>query len=244
MGFIFPNETPAYREARNRLLDAEIELRRSMEAVAVSRRLLPPGGAVPEDYVFQGRRADGTVGAVHLSELFRTGHDALAIYNMMFPRWPSDDRAGPACGATARLPLAETPCPSCTALLDQLDGAVPHLDVRMSFAVVAKAPIDRLLTFASERGWRHLRLLSTAGNTYQRDYHGEVEGGPQPMLNVFQRDEGGIRHFWSSEMLGAESDPGQDPRHVGTLEPLWNMLDFTPKGRGILEEQLQYECCR
>ena len=165
MAFTFPNETPEYRQARNRLLTAEIELRRSMEAVAVARRALPPGGAVPKDYVFQGRRDDGSVGDVRLSELFRPGHGALAIYNMMFPRWPTDERVGPAHGATAKLPLSETPCPSCTALLDQLDGAMPHLDPRVSFAVVAKAPLDRLLTFAEERGWRHLRLFSAGLNT-------------------------------------------------------------------------------
>ena len=244
MAFTFPNETPEYRNARNGLLDAEIELRRSMEAVAVARRALPAGGAVPRDYVFQGRRDDGSVGDVRLSELFLPGHDALATYNMMFPRWPTDDRVGTSHGETARLPLSETPCPSCTALLDQLDGAVPHLDPRMSFAVVAKAPLDQLLTFAKERGWRHLRLFSAALNTFQKDYHGEVEGGPQPMLNVFHRRAGAIRHFWSSEMLGAPVDPGQDPRHVGTLEPLWNLLDLTPAGRGVLEEQLQYDCCR
>ena len=47
-----------------------------------------------------------------------------------------------------------------------------------------------------------------------------------------------------SEMLDAPTDPGQDPRHLGTLEPLWNLLDFTPAGRGTLEEQLHYDCCR
>ena len=244
MAFTFPNETPEYRQARNRLLEAEIELRRSMEAVAVARRALPPGGAVPKDYVFQGRRDDGSAGDVRLSELFRPGHDALAIYNMMFPRWPTDERVGPAHGATAKLPLSETPCPSCTALLDQLNSAVPHLDPNLSFAVVAKAPLDRLLTIAEERRWRRLRLFSAGLNTYQKDYHGEAAGGPQPMLNVFQRHAGGIRHFWSSEMLDAPTDSGQDPRHVGTLEPLWNLLDFTPTGRGILEEQLQYDCCK
>src|SRR5262249_40221739 len=30
-----------------------------------------------------------------------------------------------------------------------------------------------------ERGWRHLRLLSSAGNTYNRDYFGEDEDGRQ-----------------------------------------------------------------
>ena len=54
MGIAFPGESPEYRAARDRLLEQEIELRRAMEAVAAARRELPPGGVVPEDYVFQG----------------------------------------------------------------------------------------------------------------------------------------------------------------------------------------------
>src|SRR5215210_795175 len=232
MSITFPGETPEYRAARNRLLEQEIELRRAMEAVAAARRELPPGGAVPEDYVFQGARADGTPADVRLSELFAPGKDSLAIYSFMFPRDPGDERPRPASGQTALLPLAEGPCPSCVALLDQLDGAVDPAGQHLNLAVVAKSPLARILTFARERGWRRLRLLSCAANTYNRDYLAETADGAQrPMLTVFHRDRDAIRHFWSSELFYAPSDPGQDPRHVGTLEPLWNLLDLTPKGR-------------
>jgi predicted dithiol-disulfide oxidoreductase (DUF899 family) len=126
--------------------------------------------------------------------------------------------------------------------LDQLDGAAEHLAPLMNFAVVAKAPLPRILTFARERGWRRLRLLSAAGNSFQRDYMAETEDGTaMPMMNVFHRDGQVIRHFWASELFWAPSDPGQDPRHVGTLEPLWNMLDLTPEGRPPdWDEQLSY----
>src|SRR6266550_3636780 len=84
---------------------------------------------------------------------------------------------------------------------------------------------------AEERGWQRLRLVSSAGNTYNRDYLGETpEGDQRPMLNVFHRDGDVIRHFWGSEMFYAPTEPGQDPRHVGTLEPLWNFFDLTPEG--------------
>jgi len=76
----FPGETDSYRSARNELLDAEIELRRQVEAVAAKRRRLPMGGEVPEDYAFdaaEGRR-------VKMSELFRDGKDTLVIYSLMF----------------------------------------------------------------------------------------------------------------------------------------------------------------
>jgi predicted dithiol-disulfide oxidoreductase (DUF899 family) len=239
----FPGESAEYRAARNELLTKEIELRRQMEAVADARRELPPGGEVPEDYVFQGEGTDGKPMDVRLSDLFAPGKDSLAIYSFMFPRDPGDDAPGPVGEQeTAKLPLAEGPCPSCVSLLDQLDGMVEHASQHVNFAVVAKTSLDRLLTWKRERGWRRLRLVSSAGNTYNPDYLAETpEGAQRPMLNVFHRDGETIRHFWGSELFYAPWDPGQDPRHVGTLEPLWNLFDLTPEGRPDWDEQLSYE---
>jgi predicted dithiol-disulfide oxidoreductase (DUF899 family) len=238
----FPGESKEYRAARDRLLAREIELRRAMEAVAAERRQLPPGGLVPEDYAFQGIGAGGFPTEVRLSELFAPRRDSLAIYSFMFPRDPSDERPGPAGGRTALLPLAEGPCPSCVALLDQLDGAAEHAAQHLNMAVVAKAPLERLLAFGEERGWRRLRLLSSSANSYNRDYLAETDASHQrPMLNVFHRDGDGIRHFWGSELFYAPTEPGQDPRHVGTLEPVWNLFDLTPEGRPAdWDEQLSY----
>jgi predicted dithiol-disulfide oxidoreductase (DUF899 family) len=242
MSITFPAESAQYRAARDRLLEQEIELRRAMEAVADARRRLPPGGVVPEDYVFQGSGPDGAPTDVRLSELFDSDKDSLVIYNFMFPRSYGGERPGPATGEMAQLPLEEGPCPSCVALLDQLDGAVMHASQWINFAVVAKAPLPRLLTWSRERGWRNLRLVSSAANTFNRDYHGETADGSQiPMLNVFHRDGRTIRHFWGAELTYAPMDPGQDHRSVGTLEPLWNLFDLTPEGRPDWDEQLEYQ---
>jgi predicted dithiol-disulfide oxidoreductase (DUF899 family) len=217
MGIAFPGESAEYREARNRLLDQEAELRRVTEAVAAARRSLPPGGMVPQDYVFQGAGANASPVDVRLSELFAPGKDSLVIYNMMFPRALDED----------------LPCPSCTQFLDSFDGAAEHAAQRVSVAVVAKADLPRLLAHAKQRGWRRLRLLSSGTNSYNRDYHGEAADGAQlPMMNVFRRDGDTIRHFWGSELFFAPSEPGQDPRHGDTLEPLWNLFDLMPEGRG------------
>jgi predicted dithiol-disulfide oxidoreductase (DUF899 family) len=242
MGIQFPGESAEYRAARDRLLQQEVELRRAMEEVAQARRRLPAGGIVPEDYAFRGRDGDGQATDVRLSEFFAPGKDSLVIYSMMFPRDPEDDRPGPPDGRTALLPLLQGPCPSCTALLDQLDGAVAHAGERINVAVVGKAPLSPMLGLAEDRGWRRLRLLSCLGNTYNHDYHGETADGRQrPMLNVFQRDGETVRHFWGSELLFAPAEPGQDPRHVGTIEPLWNLFDLTPAGRGTTwDEQFSY----
>jgi predicted dithiol-disulfide oxidoreductase (DUF899 family) len=206
----FPGESGEYRAARDRLLDAEIELRRSIERVAAMRRELPPGGAVPEDYLFEEAG-----GEVRLSELFAPGKDTLAVYNFMYG------------------PEVERPCPSCTSILDSLDGSAVHVTQRINLAVVAKSPLERILAFANERGWRRLRLLSSAGNGYNRDYFGETADGAQmPMLNVFVKQDGTVRHFWGSELIMAPADPGQNERHVDLIWPLWNLLDVTPEGRG------------
>jgi predicted dithiol-disulfide oxidoreductase (DUF899 family) len=210
----YPNETASYRKARNELLDAEQALRAKLEQVAELRRGLPLGGEVPEDYVFETRAADGRDQSVRLSELFADGHDSLLVYGFMFG--PAMDHA----------------CPLCTSFLDSLDGAIPHLQQRMSVAVSARSPIERISSFAAGRGWRRLRLISSANNSYQRDYLAEGEdGGQWPMANVFVRRDGAIRHFWGSELFFRPFEGG-NTRHIDLLWPLWNVLDLTPQGRG------------
>jgi len=215
----FPGENDSYRSARNQLLLAEMALRKQIEAVAELRRKLPLGGAVPEDYAFEEGAADldDPSGAhqVRISELFEPGKDTLVVYNFMYG------------------PEMKSACTSCTSMLDSLNGAAPHVSQRVNLVVVAKSPLERLRAFARERGWGHLRLLSSAANTYNRDYYGESsEGKQRPALNVFQRCDGAIRHFYQSELMFAPTEPGQDARHIDMIWPLWNLFDFTPEGRG------------
>jgi len=213
-----------------------------IERVAAQRRSLPPGGTVPADYRFEEAVAGG--GEVRFSELFAPGKDTLVVYSFMFPRYSGDTRPGPAEGETARLPLAETPCPSCTSILDSLDGAARHLAHRLNLVVVAKSDPERIRVFAGERGWRHLRLLSSRRNTYNRDYNAESLAGDQlPVLNVFAREGERFRHSWASELMFAPRDEGEDPRHVDSIWPMWSVLDVTPEGRrgGPDFPQLSYE---
>ncbi|MFI5014218.1 MAG: DUF899 family protein [Hyphomicrobiales bacterium] len=207
----FPNESAEYRRSRDALLEEEMTLRRQTEAVAAKRRALVPGGEVREDYVFEeGEEAK----PVRLSALFGD-KPTLVAYSFMYG------------------PKMERACPSCTAMLDSLDGAARHVGQRASLVVIAKSPIARIRAFARERGWTRLRLLSSAGNSYNADYHGEDAKGSQwPMLNVFTRHDGTIRHAYGTELLFAPREPGQDGRHVDSIWPLWNVLDFTPEGRG------------
>jgi predicted dithiol-disulfide oxidoreductase (DUF899 family) len=237
----FPNESTDYRSARAALLESEVALRRQMEAVAAELRALPPGGEVPEDYLFDCIGADGAPSKVLLSELFR-GDDTLMLYHYMFPRHFQDNRPGPV-GAMAQVPLAEGPCPSCTALIDMWERTMPHFEgLGGNLAVVAKAPIERVAAFARDKEWKYVRLLSATNNTFKRDYHGEDADGQQvPIMTVFKRwSDGAIRLHWASELLFEPADPGQDPRHMGTVEPLWTLFDLTPAGRPNAYEQFDY----
>jgi predicted dithiol-disulfide oxidoreductase (DUF899 family) len=83
------------------------------------------------------------------------------------------------------------------------------------------------------RGWRHARLLSSANTTYNRDYRAETPNGDQfPLATVFARDDEKLHHRWSGELLVAPTDPGQHPRHVDVMWPVWANFDKTPDGRG------------
>jgi predicted dithiol-disulfide oxidoreductase (DUF899 family) len=216
----FPGEPDAYRQARDRLLRAEVELKRHAERVAQQRRALPDGGAVPEDYRFA--EWDPSVGrprAVRLSELFPQGADTLVLYSFMFRPGTS----GP----------LDVPCPVCTSIIDGIDGVAPHLTQQIGLAVISKAPIERFAAHARARGWRNVRLLSSAGTTYNRDYMAEAPDEEQfAMATTFVRRGDTIHHFWSSEEWFVPPDPGQHPRHVDFMWPLWAVFDRTPSGRG------------
>jgi predicted dithiol-disulfide oxidoreductase (DUF899 family) len=233
----YPNESAEYRAARNTLLDEEMALRAQIEKVAAARRALPMGGEAKEDYVFERIGKDDMPQKVKLSELFGS-HDTLILYSFMYG------------------PERKLPCPGCTHLLDQIDGAARHIGQRAAMHIVAKSPIARLAAWAHERGWDHLSLISTAGNSYDADYFGDtsrlskemrkqfgVEDGKdndETIFNVFHRKDGRIFHFWGSEMAFAPSPPGMHHRAGDLADPLWNLLDMTPEGRGDFFPKVNY----
>jgi predicted dithiol-disulfide oxidoreductase (DUF899 family) len=206
----YPNDSAEYRAARTALLTEEIELRRHIERVAAMRRTLPPGGEVPEDYVFTGE--DGQ--PIRLSQMFGD-RKTLVVYTWMYG------------------PQRKRPCPMCTAFLGALDGEARDIEQQVPLAIVGRAPIERQLEFKAERGWTGLRLFSTDGNAFTRDYRGEgPDGEDWAAFNVFTKDpDGTVRHFWGGEMDGSTADPGQDPRGAPEVMPMWTIFDMTPEGR-------------
>lgn len=203
----WPGESAEYRAARTALLAEEIELRRHIEAVAEQRRALPQGPEVRGDYEFIGEN-----GPVTLAELFGD-KDTLFIYTWMFG------------------PQRERPCPMCTSLLSAWNGEARDIQQRIALAVTARSPIDKLLAFKAERGWKDLPVYSDTAGDFSRDYDAVIDGNDIPQNLVLTRRDGTIRLFWAGEMGDASKDPGQDPRGAPDLMPLWTILDMTPAGR-------------
>ncbi|WP_423193976.1 DUF899 family protein [Cupriavidus sp. H18C2] len=211
----FPNESDAYRQARNALLAEEIELRRHIERVAAMRRALPPGGEVTKTYRFTGEN-----GPVTLAELFGD-KDTLVVYSYMFG------------------PQREKPCPMCTSLMASWEGKVPDIEQRVALSMVARSPIDRLKAAKAARGWTQLKVYADTDGDFTRDYV-SAEDADMPAYTVFTRRDGKLRHFYSVEMSGEMADPGEDPRSAPDPDPLWTLLDTTPEGRGNWYPKLEY----
>ncbi|MGI8855589.1 MAG: DUF899 family protein [Thermomicrobiales bacterium] len=215
--FDFAGESDAYRQARAELLAAEIALKDQTERVAVLRRALPVGMAMP-DYIFREGPADlrrddpADYADVHLADLFIDGHDTLIVDHFMFGMGE------------------EMPCPMCSMWADGYNAVAPHAAQRASFVLIAKAEIGRLRAFARQRGWDRIRLLSSYDNAFNRDLGMEDEGGnQQPGLSVFTRAEDDTVHHRYT--IGAEFD-AQNGRGIDPYSPVWNLFDLTPEGRG------------
>jgi predicted dithiol-disulfide oxidoreductase (DUF899 family) len=203
-----PGESAEYRAARTALLAEEIELRRHIARVAAQRRALPPGAEVTGDYRFMTED-----GPRDLAGLFGD-KETLVTFSYMFG------------------PQRARPCPMCTNMLDAWDANANDIGQNVSLVIVARSPLERLLAWKQERGWRRLRLVSDTNENFFRDFFGfEPDGSETGADNVFTRRDGTIRHFWAGEMTGQTADPGQDPRGAPDYAPLWSVLDITPEGR-------------
>ncbi len=204
----FPNESDKYREARTELLAEEIELRRHIQRVAAMRRALPRGGEA-KNYRF----LDETGKEVGLADLFGR-HDTLFTYFWMYG------------------PERERPCPMCTSFVGSLDIPAIDIEQRIAIAVVGRSPVARQLAFARERGWRNLNFYQTIGDDFAKDYRALVDGDEGAAVLVWKRQGDKVYLFWAAEGGPETADPGQDPHLAPDPTPLWNVLDWTPGGRG------------
>jgi predicted dithiol-disulfide oxidoreductase (DUF899 family) len=218
------NETTEYRKAREELLEAEIALRDQRERVAALRRQLPLETPVA-DYMFHASPADLSTdrpsAETRLSDLFLDPSKPLIVYQFMFG------------GAQTR------PCPCCSMWIDGFNGIGRHLNQRLNFAIVAESEIQELREWARHRDWRNLRMVSSAGSTFKKDFGFADEDGRQsPGVSVFSRSEdGSVKHFYSACAQMKENEF----RGIDLITPFWNLLDLTPDGRGDWMPKLEYD---
>lgn len=132
--------------ARKALQAKEKALTKQRDALSTSRRELPMV-EVTDSYKFVG--PDGTASLLDLFE----GRSQLILYSFMFhPDWDKG-------------------CPSCTAGVDEVsDGFLEHLHTRdTTYALVSRAPSEKLERYKRERGWR-LPWWSTEDGPYSYDF--------------------------------------------------------------------------
>jgi predicted dithiol-disulfide oxidoreductase (DUF899 family) len=201
--FTMPGASDKYHAAREKLLDAEADLREHVERVAAMRRALPPGPNVPDYEFFDGDKL------VKLSELFSDGKPYLVMYHFMY--WPDDQEF----------------CPMCSMWVDGWDGIAHHVAQRANIVAATLAPVDVTRAWAKKRGWRRIPVLADAGPAFARDTGAEDgEGNPQSTVLVFEKTPQGIRHVYTAH---AEFRDGY--RGVDQLCPTWHIFDLLPSGR-------------
>jgi len=212
----------AWIEARRDLLEEEKAFAKTRDSLAAKRRALP-WTRVDKNYKF-----DTENGTKALAELFE-GKSQLIIQHFMFgPDW-------------------EEGCPSCSFWSDNFNQTIPHLAARdVAFAVVSRAPLEKLIAYRSRLGWS-FPWVSSLGNDFNFDY--DVSFDPDqnpdesvyynyrdtifpsseaPGVSVFFKDEDGtVYHTYSAFARGLEDFNGT-----------YRLLDATPKGRD--EDALSY----
>src|SRR5437870_10863739 len=220
-----PNESAEYLSKREEVRQAEIELMKQRERVAKLRRGLRKGATI-QDYEFlEGPTAladgDEPVTKTRLSELFTAPDRSLVIYHFMFGK------------------KQVNPCPMCTAWIDGYNGTAHHIAQNVDLAIVAAADPSTLRTYARERGWNRLHLLSAGQSTFKYDLGSEDRQGNQDStISVFTRDQDGtLRHFYSGHPWLADD---VKERGIDEMTPIWNLLDLTPQGRGKFYASLDY----
>jgi predicted dithiol-disulfide oxidoreductase (DUF899 family) len=152
--------------ARKALLAREKEFTRQKDILNTDRRRLPMV-EVEKNYTFEG-----PLGAVTLADLF-DGQRQLVVYHFVFdPSW--DDG-----------------CSSCTAGCDELSaGLLAHLGARATaYAVVARAPYDKIAAYKEKRGWT-FPFFSSFGSDFNYDFHATIDESKAPLeINYRTRKE-------------------------------------------------------
>ncbi|MDQ3777651.1 MAG: DUF899 domain-containing protein [Actinomycetota bacterium] len=191
-----------WQAARERLLAKEKEATRTRDALAAERRRLPRV-RIDKHYVF-----DGPDGKKTLLDLFE-GRRQLIVYHFMFG------------------PNQEAGCDGCSMFVDQI-GHLAHLHARdTSFALVSRAPLEKIERYRKRMGWT-IPWFSSFGTDFNVDLdlspdvprRDAYQDGETFGLSVFLRDGDEVFRTYFTDRRGVEA-----------LGSVWTFLDLTPLGR-------------
>ena len=201
--------------ARQQLLVKEKELTRLRDQLSAERRSLA-WVRVEKEYVF-----DGPSGKVTLADLFQGRSQLFVKHFMLGPDAPGQ-------------------CVGCSFEVDHVEGVLVHLENHdVSYAAVARAPIEEIEAVRKKMGWR-FTWVSSFRSDFNYDFN--VSFRPEELAakrafynfrytdpgladlsgdSVFFKDEAGaIFHTYSTFGRGGEEFLGA-----------YRMLDVMPKGR-------------
>jgi predicted dithiol-disulfide oxidoreductase (DUF899 family) len=192
-----------WEAANERIIAKEKEATGASDALAAERRRQPMM-RVEKAYEF-----DGPDGKASLLDLFE-GRRQLFVYSFMFG------------------PNQEVGCDGCSMVVDQLTD-IRHLHARdTSFALVSRAPLERLLPYRERMGWDDIPWYSWGGGDYGVDLGlsppepqpGTYQDGEMFGLNAFLRDGDEIYRTYFTTHRGLE-----------VIGPVWSFLDRSALGR-------------
>jgi predicted dithiol-disulfide oxidoreductase (DUF899 family) len=191
-----------WQAAHEQLLAKEKDATRARDALAAERRRQPMV-RIEKDYVF-----DGPDGEARLIDLFE-GRRQLIVYHFMFG------------------PNQEVGCDGCSFFADQV-GHLAHLHARdTSFALVSRAPIEKIEPYKRRMGWT-IPWYSSFRSDFNVDFgvspetpqEGVYQDGETFGLSVFFRDGDEVFRTYFTRGRGTEA-----------LGSTWTFLDLTPLGR-------------
>jgi predicted dithiol-disulfide oxidoreductase (DUF899 family) len=173
-----------WRTARVALLAEEKAMTKARDALSTKRRMLPMV-RVEKDYKFEGPN-----GPANLRDLFE-GRTQLIIQHFMFdPSW-------------------EDGCSSCTAAADEVsEGLLRHLEARnTTFAVVSRAPLEKLERYKRKRGWT-FPWYSSLGSDFNYDFHVTLDSSVAPVEFNFRGPAQLKAHGMDWMLEGSSEQPG------------------------------------
>ncbi len=183
-----------WKAARAELLLQEKALTRQKDKVSAARRRLPMV-EITTPYTFESES-----GTVSLLDLF-DGRTQLIVQHFMFgTNWTEG-------------------CVGCSMMADHI-APLQHLHARdTSLVLISRAPLAKLLAYRERMGW-NLPWVSSAGSTFNDDFHVTIDENEETGISSFIRHGDQVFHTWFTSGRGVEP-------MIGVLD----LLDMTPHGR-------------